>query len=253
MYKKMDEYGADHDAHITKAVKMESQRLSQEIPINVITDASGNQCTEEAINEKTKDAKAEMRQRQLQPAELPDPEMDEFVMKINKQLQEKATKKSATFQVTNEDIVNCSREQESLTLTDTETLATPHPFIPKDMGRKITFDNIDFYVQPHEMTESKQNLDVHWVAVMSTENRISSKHLSDDKPDLDKLAEFDNGMCFPSDSDHRLQKQNYVALIARIAVTHVDCLKPLEDVVSKHIKHKYSSSSCKPTNTVSNL
>ena len=102
------------------------------------------------------------------------------------------------------------------------------------------------------MTESKQNLDMHWVAVMSTENRISSKQLSDDKPDIGKLAQFDNGMCFPNDNDHRLQKQNYVALVARIAVSYVDCLKPLEDVVSKHIKHKYSASSCKPTNTVSN-
>ena len=111
MYKKMDEYSADHDAHIEKAVQRESQRLSQEIPVNT-TSTSQNQCTEEP-HEKTKDAASKMRQRQLQPAQLPDPEMDEFVTKINKQLQERAAKKSASFQVTNEDIMNCSREQES--------------------------------------------------------------------------------------------------------------------------------------------
>ena len=81
------------------------------IPVNA-TSTAQNQCTEEP-HEKTKDAASKMRQRQLQLAQLPDPEMDEFVAKINKRWQERAAKKSASFQVTNEDIMNCSREQES--------------------------------------------------------------------------------------------------------------------------------------------
>ena len=58
--------------------------------------------------------------------------------------------------------------------------------VADDGGRKIVFDNLDMYIQPHQTSEDNQNQDlhwvsvtatVHWVSVTATENRISGNHL----------------------------------------------------------------------------
>ncbi len=73
--------------------------------------------------------------------------------------------------------------------------------IAEDPGRKIMFDNVDLYVQQHEMTEENQNKDLHWVTVISTENWVSQAghELIAERT----LPDMDNAACLPDKSDHR--------------------------------------------------
>ena len=73
-----------------------------------------------------------------------------------------------------------------------------------DCGRKITFDNVDYYQEVHHMTEEHQNMDKHYVTVMSTENRVHGNHLSDDLPETGVLG-MENGKCLPSVKDNARQ------------------------------------------------
>ena len=126
--------------------------------------------------------------------------------------------------------------------------------VPSDIvsfGRKITFDNIDLFVQPHEVTEDHPNQEIHWVSAMATENRVSGNHLSNEKPKPEKLLSMDNALCLPNANDHKLQRKNYAALVGRILTKHVNCLSFLEDVAVKHIRHQYSREVANPTKTVS--
>ena len=127
-----------------------------------------------------------------------------------------------------------------------------HLEMAEDLGRKIIFDNIDLYVQRHEMTEENQNKDLHWVTVISTENRISGvKFNSAEKPAKCSLADMDNAVCLPDKSDHRKQHNDYIVLVSRLITSHIDCLKFLQEVVEKHITHEHSREASKPTETVS--
>lgn len=120
-----------------------------------------------------------------------------------------------------------------------------------DYGRKITFDNFDIYQEVHHMTEQHQNKDKHYVTVMSTENRISGAHLRRNEPVCD-IATLENGKCVPNQADHQKQKENYVVLVSRILTAHIQCLKHLEEAVTKHIPHRYQKETAQTTDTVSN-
>ncbi len=88
---------------------------------------------------------------------------------------------------------------------------------PCDHGRKITIDNFDYKQNVHQMTEEHQNIDVHYVSVMSTENRIGAVDYCSDKKE-DGIMQLENGKCIPSDEDHRLQRKNFITLLGRIIV-----------------------------------
>eukprot|EP00794_Sanderia_malayensis_P008553 gene8553-9466_t len=86
-------------------------------------------------------------------------------------------------------------------------------------GHKSTFDNIDLYVQPHELTEDHSNQGIHWISAMSPqsnhvfENRVSGNHLPSEPPELEKLLHMDNALCLPSAKDHQRSRKNYAAII----------------------------------------
>ena len=107
--------------------------------------------------------------------------------------------------------------------------------IEPDSGRKITFDNIDYY-----MTEEHQNIDKHYVTYMCTENRVSGNNLSEQLPP-GGVKEMENGKCLPSTIDNVKQRLNYINLVEQVVTTNISCLKFLSDVCTKHIPHKYSS------------
>ena len=79
------------------------------------------------------------------------------------------------------------------------------------------------------MTEHHQNIDVHHVSVMSTENRVSG------------VMDLENGKCIPSTGDHILQRRNFITLVEQVIVANIRSLEFLADVVTPHIQHKYSS------------
>jgi hypothetical protein len=79
-----------------------------------------------------------------------------------------------------------------------------------DLGRKLTLDNIDIHQATHDMTEEHQNPDAHYCTLISTENRVSGNHLSDDKP-IGMLHELENATFCPSKYEHIKQRENYLS------------------------------------------
>ena len=121
-----------------------------------------------------------------------------------------------------------------------------------DCGRKITFDNLDYYQEVHHMTEEHQNIDKHYVTVMSTENRVHGNHLSDDLPETGVLG-MENGKCLPSVKDNARQRENYIVLTERIISSSIPCLHYLSEVCTPHIPLQYSKEMKNVSQTVSKL
>ena len=118
-------------------------------------------------------------------------------------------------------------------------LPAPSVMLAPDKGRKLVFDNFDFKQRVHNMTESHQNVDIHWVTHMAVENRVSGNHLPRVKPSTDDLLQLENGLCLPSRHEHHLQRENYLTLAER-AIAELPCFEFLKSVVCKHIPHQYS-------------
>lgn len=135
----------------------------------------------------------------------------------------------------------------------TESQANPPPcretIHKPDVGRKITFDNLDYRQEVHHMTEEHQNIDKHYVTAMSTENRVYGHHLSDKSPDRGVL-DMENGKCLPSVQDNARQRDNYITLAERIISSNIPCLYPLSDVSTPHIPHQYSQEMKNVSDTV---
>ena len=121
-----------------------------------------------------------------------------------------------------------------------------------EVGRKLVFDNIDYRHEVHHMTEEHQNVDKHCVTVMTTENRVSGKHLSDVQP-VNGVLELENGKCLPSCRDNVKQRCNYIALVGRVITANIEYLKFLQDVTTMHIPHCYMKEMSSKSETVSNI
>ena len=119
-----------------------------------------------------------------------------------------------------------------------------------DNGRKLTFDNIDYHHEVHYMTEENQNIDRHFVTVMSTENRVSANHLSDEVP-TNGVLQMANGKCLPDARDNAMQRENYIFLVAQIITANIPCLEFLSSVTVQHIPHTYQKEMKGKTDTVS--
>ena len=85
---------------------------------------------------------------------------------------------------------------------------------------------------------------------MSTENRVSGLHLSDNQR-ICELKSLENATFCPSQFDHKKQQQNYCDLVGTIIITSLPCLNQLKDVAFKHIQHQYSKEMKQATNRVS--
>lgn len=109
-------------------------------------------------------------------------------------------------------------------------------------GCKYVIDNFDMYQKVRTMTETNQNMDIHWVNHNRVTNRVSGNHLPDNMLTRD-ILQLENARIIPSTIEHILQRSNYIILIERILVSSIPCLKFCEDVVNKHISHKHSKES----------
>ena len=104
-------------------------------------------------------------------------------------------------------------------------------------GFAIIFDNIDGKLERRHMSKDKPNFDFHWVNHKIVENRVSgSKH--DGSPR--DLLSVPNIKFLPSVRDQQQQHQNYIVLVARILVDHLECFQVLRNVCVRHIPHKHS-------------
>lgn len=105
-----------------------------------------------------------------------------------------------------------------------------------DCGRKITFNNLDYYQKVHHMTEEHQNIDKHYV--------------SDDLPETGVLG-MENGKCLPSVKDNTRQRENYIVLTEPIISSSIPRLHYLSEVCTPHIPHQYSKEMKNVSQTVS--
>lgn len=98
------------------------------------------------------------------------------------------------------------------------------------------------------MSKDNQNFDFHWVNHKIVMNRISGSRL--DNSPKEPLA-VSNITVLPSVQDQQRQRQNYIVLVARMLVQHLECFAVFKDVCIRHIPHKYSKELAKKSESVS--
>lgn len=115
-------------------------------------------------------------------------------------------------------------------------------------GFAILFDNIDGKVNRRHMTKENQNFDFHWVNHKAVMNRVSGNKL-DNSPR--NILEVSNIKLLPTVQDQKQQRHNYVVLVARILVEHLQSFALFKEVCVKHIPHKYSKEMAGKSESVS--
>ena len=116
-------------------------------------------------------------------------------------------------------------------------------------GSHYVVDNFDIFQKVRDMSEDRQNRDIHWVNHNKIVNRVSANHLPNDGPICD-LDDVDNSKLIPSLSDNVNQRRDYITLVERILVTSIPYLSFCTDIVSQHIPHKHSKESAMKSDKV---
>ena len=217
-YRKLDQYGKDHDSQIKQKVKVESERLQTINPITVNV--------------------AESTVSSILPS----------------QTDSAVSKEMAGACVTQSGVQTCSSNlgeahESSSKECFGQSMGTPTSFNTSDVGRKIVLDNIDYHQATHHMTQSQKDPDLHFCTHMSTENRVSGNHLSDGRPIADIMG-MENGVVIPSEVDNTKQRCDYIVLVSRYITEELQCLKFLSNATIPHIQHQYSHEMKKKTETV---
>ena len=115
-------------------------------------------------------------------------------------------------------------------------------------GFAVAFDNIDGRRERKHMIKDNQNLDFHWVNHKIIMNRVSGNGLDTSKRDIRGMS---NIQFLPTVQDQKHQRHNYIVLVSRIIVEHLECFSFLNDVCIFHIPHKYSKEMANKSETVS--
>ncbi len=115
-------------------------------------------------------------------------------------------------------------------------------------GFAVLFDNIDGSLNRRHMTIENQNLDYHWVNHKIVINRVSGNKLDKSPRNIVNLS---NIRLLPNVQDQKLQRHNYIVLVARILVEHLECFSVFKDVCVDHIPHKYSKELAAKSESVS--
>ena len=221
-YKRMDEYGKDFAASVLGKVRKETQRLKKQHKLSTATPS-----TESPSSQHPPPLPARTPSVVLAPA-TPATESPSS--------QHPPPPPACTPSVV---LAPATPATESPSSQHPPPPPAPSVMLAPDKGRKLVFDNFDFKQRVHNMTESHQNFDIHWVTHMAVENRVSGNHLPRVKPSTDDLLQLENGLCLPSRHEHHLQRENYLTLAER-AIAELPCFGFLKSVVCKHIPHQYS-------------
>ena len=107
---------------------------------------------------------------------------------------------------------------------------------------------IDGKLERRHMSKDNQNFDFHWVNHKIVKNQISGSKL--DNSPRNALA-ISNITVLPSVQDQQRQRQNYIVLIARMLVEHLDVFAVFKDVCIRHIPHKHGKEMAKKSESVS--
>lgn len=127
-----------------------------------------------------------------------------------------------------------------------------------DYGSRVPYvyiivgDNIDKRVTPRTMRLDNQVRSLHYFHAFAALSRVETLHLDDTKP-VGNVKDIPLSTFLLSPEDCAVLRDNYVILISRILVQHIEFLQPFRNCVPKHIEHLYSEAMRKKSTVVSNF
>ena len=124
-----------------------------------------------------------------------------------------------------------------------------HPTPPPTYS--IIFDNLDFFMRAHHQSTLHSNKSIHWIHHIAVEDRITTYHLSNNKPDHDILQYY---LCnsLPGRQTQDYMQRDFIVLGSRILTQYLAVFKPFKKLVVNHIPHQYTEDMAKCSTDVSN-
>ena len=110
---------------------------------------------------------------------------------------------------------------------------------PPAKGFVIVGDNIDKRITPRNMRIDHQVQSLHYFHSFAARNRIPTSHL-DDNQQLKDINELSLSDFLPTVADCTAIRSNFVVLVARTLVRHLDYFSRFKKSVPTHIEHQYS-------------
>lgn len=110
---------------------------------------------------------------------------------------------------------------------------------PPAKGFVIVGDNIDKRITPQNMRIDHQVQSLHYFHSFAARNRIPTSHL-DDKQQMKDINDLSLSDFLPTVADCTAIRSNFVVLVARTLVGHLDYFSRFKKAVPTHIKHQYS-------------
>ena len=104
---------------------------------------------------------------------------------------------------------------------------------------QIIFDNLDFFVNVRHMTSEKRHKSTHWVNTLLVHDRILSNGLCESKP-MKSVYELYNADFVPNLAHHKQLLEAVIPLFTRALVDNLPAFSSFQNVVVRHLPHKYS-------------
>ncbi|XP_046880473.1 uncharacterized protein LOC124470549 isoform X2 [Hypomesus transpacificus] len=112
-----------------------------------------------------------------------------------------------------------------------------HPTPPPTYS--IIFDNFDFFVRAHHQSTLHSNKSIHWIHHIAVQDRISTYHLSSDKPHHD-IVQYDLCNSLPGLETQDYIRREFIVLGSRIVTQYLAVFKPFKKLVVHHMPHQYT-------------
>ena len=100
-------------------------------------------------------------------------------------------------------------------------------------------DNLDKDVSPRDMRVSHQTKSLHYFHSYAVKDRTNFSACSNEASVID-IKSLPLNLFLPSLNDCKKLRDNYIILVSRVLVNHLNFLSSLKDCVPQHIEHIYS-------------
>ena len=122
-----------------------------------------------------------------------------------------------------------------------------HQPVSLNVGYKLVFDNINWYIKPRYMRLDSQATSLSYVQSYGVKDRIDYSSISSQKRTEVNLYDV-----LPTSNDYESLKKDFTILISRMIIDYLPFFsKDFKNLVKRHIPHKYSREMCKKSKVVS--
>lgn len=115
----------------------------------------------------------------------------------------------------------------------------------------LIFDNLDFFMHAHHQSTLHNNKSIHWIHHIAVQDRITTFHLGNDRPDHD-ILQYDLCNSLPGLETQAHMRCEFIVLGSRILTQYLAVFKPFSNVVVHHLPHQYTEEMAKCSTDVSN-